>query len=407
MSPDIHGQCDPRFGRVRRAFAAQFEQGAEAGAAVCVCLGDEVVADLWAGDADPRSGRRWQHDTPCLAFSCAKAVTAVCALRLLAGGAAEMDGPVSQWWPEFAVAGKDRATAAHLLSHQAGLPAFSDPVTVRQSADPAALAARLAAQPPEWPPGTAHGYHALTFGWLAGEIVRRLSGQTVGQYLAEQVAGPHGLELWLGGPDEVIARAARITRRSQRPARIQGTAAAGQGPAAAERSPAAAKRSPARIQAAARGPALNLAARAFSNPDATCVPGGSNSPQVLRAGWPASGLLATAAGLAGFYRDLLAGRLLAPAALRSALLPRATGPDLVLGLSSAFGLGFMLPSDTFWVPPAGRASAFGHSGVSGAVGLGDTARGLAVGYVVNGIGDEASAAARAARLVSAAYQSTD
>jgi CubicO group peptidase (beta-lactamase class C family) len=128
---------------------------------------------------------------------------------------------------------------------------------------------------------------------------------------------------------------------------------------------------------------------------------------VLRAGWPASGLLATAGGLAGFYRDLLAGRLLDPAALRIALVPRATGPDRVLGINSAFGLGFMLPSDAFWVPPAGRASAFGHSGLSGAVGLGDTARGLAIGYVTNGIGDEISAAARAARLISAAYQSTD
>jgi CubicO group peptidase (beta-lactamase class C family) len=382
MSPDIYGRWDPRFARVRRVFAAHFERGEESGAAVCVYLGDEVVADLWAGDADPRSCRQWQRDTPCLTFSCAKAVTAVCALRLCAEGTVDVESPVSTWWPEFAVAGKDRATAAHLLSHQAGLPAFSDPVTVEESADPAALAARLAAQPPEWQPGTAHGYHALTFGWLAGEIVRRLSGRTVGQYLAEHIAAPHGLELWLGGPDEVIARAARITRRGQRPA---------------------GNPSPDQSQA----PAANLAARVFANPDATSVPGGSNSPEVLRAGWPASGLRATAGGLAGFYRDLLAGRLLDPAALRIALVPRATGPDRVLGINSAFGLGFMLPSDAFWVPPAGRASAFGHSGLSGAVGLGDTARGLAIGYVTNGIGDEISAAARAARLISAAYQSTD
>jgi len=150
----------------------------------------------------------------------------------------------------------------------------------------------------------------------------------------------------------------------------------------------------------------DLAARAFSNPDPTSVPGGSNSPEVLRAGWPASGLLATAGGLAGLYRDLLAGRLLDPAALRRALLPRATGPDRILGVSSAFGLGFMLPSETLWVPPAGRGSAFGHTGLSGAVGLGDTSRRLAIGYVTNLIGAE-TPAARAARLISAAYLSTD
>jgi len=384
MSHDIHGHCDPRFDRVRRTFAAHFERGDEVGAAVCVYLGDVLVADLWAGEADPRSGRPWQRDTPCLTFSCAKAVTAVCALRLCAQGAADVEGPVSAWWPEFAVAGKDRTTAAHLLSHQAGLPAFTAPVTVAESADPAALAAMLAAQPPEWPPGSDHGYHALTFGWLAGELVRRLSGRTVGQYLAEHIAGPHGLGLWLGAPDEVIARAARINR-----GRPPAGGTAGRPPAGGT-----------------AGRAPDLTARAFSNPDPTSVPGGSNSPGVLRAGWPASGLLATAGGLAGFYRDLLAGRLLDPAALRSALVPRVSGPDRILGMNSTFGLGFMRPSETFWIPPGGRDSAFGHTGLSGAVGLGDTVRGLAIGYVTSRMGGELSAA-RAARLVSAAYLSTD
>jgi CubicO group peptidase (beta-lactamase class C family) len=401
MSVDIHGHCDTRFARVRGAFAAHFERGEEVGAAVCVFLGDEPVVDLWAGQADARTGRAWQHDTPCLAYSCAKAVTALCALRLCAEGAADVEGLVSAWWPEFAVAGKEGTTTAHLLSHQAGLPAFSTPVTVAESADPAALAARLAAQPPDWVPGSAHGYHPLTFGWLVGELVRRLSGRTVGQYLADRVAAPNGLELWLGGPDEVIGRAARITRRGPRPVSepasgpVTGTPATGTTPATGSGTGSG---------TGIRMP--DLAARAFSNPDPTSVPGGSNSPEVLRAGWPASGLLATAAGLAGLYRDLLAGRLLDPAALRRALLPRATGQDRILGLSSAFGLGFMLPSETLWVPPAGRGSAFGHTGLSGAVGLGDTSRRLAIGYVTNLIGAEASAA-RAARLISAAYLSTD
>jgi CubicO group peptidase (beta-lactamase class C family) len=127
---------------------------------------------------------------------------------------------------------------------------------------------------------------------------------------------------------------------------------------------------------------------------------------VLRAGWPASGLLATASGLAGLYRDLLAGRLLDQAALRNALVTRAAGPDMILGFDSAFGLGFMLPSETLWVPPGGRDSAFGHAGLSGAIGLGDTSRRLAIGYVTNRLGADVSAA-RAARLIAAAYLSTD
>ena len=212
MEAGVQGHCDQRFSRVAAVFARHFERGEEAGAAVCVYQGDEMVVDLWAGHADPRAGRRWERDTPCLAFSCAKAVTATAALRLAAAGACDLDGPVAAWWPEFAAAGKARATGVQLLSHQAGLPAFRDPVTVAAAADPAAMAARLAAQTPEWEPGTAHGYHALTYGWLAGELVRRLSGQTVGEYLAEHIAGPHGLDLWLGPPDEVIGRAARISR---------------------------------------------------------------------------------------------------------------------------------------------------------------------------------------------------
>ena len=391
MTPEIQGYCSPRFARVRRAFAALFERGAEAGAGVGIYLGDELVTELWAGDADPRAGRAWQRDTPCLAFSCAKAVTAACALQLCSRANIDVNDPVAQLWPEFAVAGKERTTIAHLLSHQAGLPAFSDRVTVPQSADAAALAARLAAQAPEWEPGTAHGYHALTFGWLAGEIVRRLSGLTVGEYLAQNLAAQGGLELWLGGPAEVIGRAARLTRTG--PGRT-GPGRTGQG-----------GRAGARLAGAAGASAESGSARVFFNPDATSVPGGSNNPAVLQAGWPASGLLATARGLAGFYRALLSGPILAPAELRAATTVRASGRDRVLAVDSAFGLGFMLASPVLWVPPSARQSAFGHTGLSGALGIADPARGLAFGYVTRLMGDKPTTSARAARLLSAAYSS--
>ena len=408
METEIHGHCDQRFSRVGAVFARHFERGEESGAAVFVYQGDDIVAELWAGYADQRAGRQWERDTPCLTFSCAKAVTAASALRLAEEGGCDLDGPVTAWWPEFAAAGKERATGAQLLSHQAGLPAFRDPVSVAEAADPAAMAARLAAQPPEWEPGSAHGYHALTYGWLAGELVRRLSGQTVGAYLAERIAGPLGLGLWLGGPAEVIGRAARIGR---------GTAPGAAAPDSTD--PRGTPSPPGRtgppgstdprasvITAAVSAETADLARRAFGNPDPTSVPGGSNSVAVLSGGWPASGLLATAAGLAGFYRHLVAGRIVSPATLRGALAPRVSGTDRVLGVTTAFGLGFMLPSESFWVPRAAQRGAFGHTGLSGAIGLGDTSRGLAIGYVTNRMGNGAAAGTRAARLVSAAYAST-
>ncbi|MGE5291494.1 MAG: serine hydrolase domain-containing protein [Micromonosporaceae bacterium] len=421
----VHGWCDPRLRRVREVFTEHFTQGEEAGASACVYLGDDLAVELWGGVADVRTGRPWQRDTPCVAFSCTKALTATCALRLWQEGAYDVDGPVTAWWPEFGRHGKDRATAAHLLSHQVGLPAFDTPVSVAETTDPAALAERLAAQAPVWEPGTAHGYHALTFGWLAGEIVRRLSGQTVGEYIARHIAGPHQLDIWLGPPDDVIERAARLTARKpgppDPPARTKtkddakrlpragitraaagmpvGTAADAAAPGGAPGAEALARMN------AALGDQSSLLFRSFSIPDTRSVPGGSNNPDVMRAGWPASGALVTAPGLAGFYRQLIAGRILEPATLRSALVPRARGADRLLLIESSFGLGFMRPAWTFPTPPAGAESAFGHTGIGGAIGLADPRHGIAMAYIPNRMGDETSGGLRAYRLVEAVYDS--
>jgi CubicO group peptidase (beta-lactamase class C family) len=285
----VHGHCDPAFAAVRDAFERNFADGDELGAAVTVYVGDDLVVDLWGGIADRRTGRAWRQDTPCVAFSCTKAVTAAAALRLAEQGAYDMDEPVSRWWPEFAAHGKEATTAAHLLSHQAGLPVLETPFTAEQAADPKAVADRLAMQAPRWPPGTAHGYHALTYGWLVGEIVRRVGGRPVGAYVRAEFAGD--LDLWIGAPDDVIGRAARLTAR-----RPGGTEPAGEG---------VAQRRLNRLMDAYLDPAspLNLA---MNNP----APGngGYNNPVVLRGGWPAAGMVATATALAGFYRDLLAGR---------------------------------------------------------------------------------------------------
>ncbi|MFC4564696.1 serine hydrolase domain-containing protein [Nocardiopsis mangrovi] len=389
---EVHGDCAPGFERVRRVFEHNFTRGLETGAALAVYIGDEPVVDLWGGTADHTTDRPWEHDTPCFAFSCTKALTAASALRVAERGGHDLTAPVASWWPEFAAAGKGAVTGEHLLSHQAGLPTFDRTVAAAEAADPAAMAALLAAQRPRWEPGTGHGYHSFTFGWLAGEIVRRLDGRTVGAYVADEIAGPLGLDLWVGAPGDVLDRTARLTAGpAGARARRTGSGAPPTGDDAVSR-----------MARAAQDPD-SLLSRTFANPDMSGVPGRFNNRDVLAAGWPAAGVVTTAPALAGFYRDLLAGRIIAPATLHGALTPRVTGPDRVLLLDSSFGLGFMRPSLVFAVPRAAWRSAFGHTGSGGSIGLADVEHGVSLGYVMNRTGTELSGGLRSLRLLKAVY----
>uniref|UniRef100_UPI001C5DD472 serine hydrolase domain-containing protein n=1 Tax=Nonomuraea rhizosphaerae TaxID=2665663 RepID=UPI001C5DD472 len=203
--------CDPRFSRVREVFERHFAEGSELGAAFAVYLDGELVVDLWGGVADRRTERPWEQDTPAFAYSCTKALTATVLLQLAERGLVDVGAPVTSVWPEFGVRGKRHVTVEHLLSHQAGLPALDERVPVEEFEDLPAIAARLAGQEPIWRPGSAHGYHALTYGFLLGEVVRRVTGKSVGELVAAEIAGPLGLDLWVGAPGDVIARAARLT----------------------------------------------------------------------------------------------------------------------------------------------------------------------------------------------------
>jgi CubicO group peptidase (beta-lactamase class C family) len=386
MTKVVNGHCEERYAGVRDAFAAQFSAGRELGGAVAVVVGGELVVDLWAGVADHRTGRLWERDTPCLTFSCVKAVTATCVLMLAERGALDLDAPVAAYWPEFAAAGKERITVRQVLSHQAGLPAVTEPVSLEQGNDSVAMAARLAAQPPLWTPGEAHGYHALTFGWLLSEIVRRVSGQSIGAFIAEQIAGPMGLDLWVGAPEPVADRVARLASRF---------------PDDRASVPVGAPRAPVTGLAAALADPQSLTHTALLNPPLLSGPAAFNRRDVLTAQWPATGGVTTASSLATFYARLLDSRLLSGATLSAALEPQSRGRDRVLLMESAFGLGFMLPSEVFPVP---GPAAFGHSGAGGAFGMADPALDMSLAYVTNRLGSGVSPDSRSTELVAALYR---
>jgi CubicO group peptidase (beta-lactamase class C family) len=188
----VDGEVAPGFERVREAFGRNFEHGGDVGAALCVYRHGRKVADLWGGVADSGSGREWTRDTLQLVYSATKAATATCAHLLAQRDKLDLDRPVASYWPEFAAAGKADIPVRWLLSHRAGLPVIDQPIPLADLLAWDPMAAALAAQRPVWEPGTAHGYHGRTYGWLVGEVIRRVSGRSVGRFFAEEIAGRPG-----------------------------------------------------------------------------------------------------------------------------------------------------------------------------------------------------------------------
>lgn len=376
----ISGVCVEGFEPVRDAFAANFVEPGEVGAAVAVVVDGRPVVDLWAGVADPHTGRVWEERTPVLVYSTTKGLTAVCALLLWQGGALDIDAPVAGVWPAFAAAGKGGVTTRHLLSHQAGLPVFDEPITFEECHDLDLVADRLAAQAPHWEPGTAHGYHPLTFGWLVGEVVRRATGRTVGQMLADEVAGPLGMDTWIGLPPDREAEVARLL-----PGRLDLAVVDPDDPSMAF--------------LAAILDLESLTFRAFAVPPGQLDVESFNAADLHQAEWPAANGITTARSLARLYGELACDRVLSGATLDEASRPQSAGTDRVLAIPTSFGLGFSLSSEAVLHAPGG----FGHDGAGGSVAFADRSHGLGFGYVMNQLTASLGSDRRAGRLVKALY----
>jgi len=380
------GECDPAFRRVEEVFGELLEKR-EVGAGVSVWAGGRQVVDLWGGFMDRRRTRPWERDTLVVVYSTTKGMAALCAHRLVDRGELDLDAPVARYWPEFAAAGKGSIPVRFLLSHRAGLPALRSPLPPEALYDWGAMAGALAAEAPWWTPGEQHGYHAITFGFLVGEVVRRISGKRLGTFFREEIAGPLGLDFHIGLAAADDARCANLSNVDE-----------GQG---AERIVAAVMKDPA-----------GMVSRAFANPASSAAPGHARARDWRGAEIPASNGHGTARALARAYGALGNGgaldgyRLLSPEGIERCGSVQSDGPDLVLGVRTRFGLGFMLSQPDDPVARIGpNPRAFGHPGLGGSLAFCDPDAGLGFAYVMNGLDRNLLTSRRAAALVDAVYAS--
>lgn len=385
---DVHGTVTDGFEPVRDAFARNGERRGDRGAAVAVYQDGRKVVDLWGGlrDADAATGGDpWTEDTAQVIRSATKGVAAACLLLLHQRGQLDLDAPVGAYWPEFKAAGKERVTVRDVLAHRAGVPALDVPLTQEQALDGVSGPRAVAAQQPLFAAGAEHGYHAHTFSWLLGELVLRASGRTIGRYIADELARPLGLDLWVGLPEARAHRVGRIADVATPPAPASGGLRSRPKPS---------------VQAAYADPA-SLTRRAFGA--ITPLPD-ENDPAYRAGELAASNGVATARSLARFYAALTGGlddgarRLFAPATLTAARTRESDGPDRVLVVNTRFGLGYMLhgPSSPFLGP-----GSFGHPGRGGSLGFADPESGIGFGYVTNGTQRNVTADPRAQALVRA------
>jgi CubicO group peptidase (beta-lactamase class C family) len=367
-APVVHGRCEPAFEPVRASFAGILGAGTEVGAALAVYADGHPVIDMWGGHMDAERTRPWEADTIVNLYSVGKAVTAVCALRLVDAGRLDLDAPVARYWPEFAQAGKGLLPVRFLLTHQSGLPAIARPLPAGSVFEWDVMTEALAAQAPWWTPGEGHGYHVNMPGFLVGEVIRRITGKTIGTYLREEIAGPAGIDFAWGIGPEHDARCATLLPSPPGPESD------------------ALRRFLALDPGTLSGIAL-MRMNTYRNPPDISGTGVVNSRRWRAAEAPSTNGHGNARAVARLY-SALAGdgtldgvHIVSPDLVRMASAEQVYGEDIVLQRSTRFGIGFQLTQPERMLGPSPRA--FGHFGAGGSLGFADPDARVAFGYAMN------------------------
>ena len=361
----INGTVADGFGAIADAFERNFAEHDELGAAFSLYVDGEMKADLWAGVADKQTGRLWGEETLQLVYSTTKGAAAICVARLVEAGLVSYDEPVATYWPEFAANGKEAVTVRQLMSHQAGLAYATAPLSFDDLMAVTPVVEALAAQAPVWEPGTAHGYHAVTYGWLAGELVRRTDGRRIGQYFAEEVAGPLGLDFWIGLPESEEPRVSRL-----------------------EAAPPPTDPEALAMMMQIAGPGTVGFNALFMSGVMLAGPADAfNTREVHATEMPAANGITTARSLARMYAATVGAvdgvRLIDVSTMDAARAEAVNGPDACLVVPSRFGMGFMLDGE---LTPMLTPASFGHAGAGGSLGYADPEARIGYGYVMNQMG---------------------
>jgi CubicO group peptidase (beta-lactamase class C family) len=384
---EIQGTCEPKFHAVQQEFERNFRERGEVGASVCVTLRGQVMVHLWGGTARLDTGTPWTEETVSLVFSCTKGATALCAHILASRGLLDLDAPVAEYWPAFAQAGKANIPVKMLLNHQAGLPALRNLLPQDAFYDWEFMIAALEQEAPFWEPGSRNGYHGSTIGWLVGEVVRRVSGKSLGAFFRNEVAKPLGIDFWIGLPEQMESRVAPMIPGQQD------------------------AESP--VFAALADP-TSLQYLGFLNTGGYMARPDYDSRAAHAAEIGATGGITNARGLAGMYAPLACGgRELVnrDAVARMAAVSSATGRDAVLLIPTRFSLGFMKSMDNRRQPRGLQDSvilsedAFGHVGMGGSIGFADPKAELSFGYTMNKMGAGVLMNERGQGLIDAVYRS--
>ncbi len=373
---EIHGRCDERFESVREALSRNLDSGEELGASLVLDIDGDIVIDMWGGFRDQDRTVPWTQDTITNVWSTTKTVTSLAALMLVDRGELDVDAPVARYWPEFAANGKQDVLIRHLMSHASGVSGLDQPAVVEDLYDWEGSTSRMAAQAPWWEPGTASGYHALNYGHLVGEVVRRISGTTLKQFVAEEIAGPLGADFQIGAEESDWDRIADVVPPPPLPFDL------------AALDPA----SP--TVRTLTGPAITADVAntpGWRGADLGAVNGHGNARSVAR-------VMSTVAR--GGEVDGI--RLLGQGTIDLIFREQQNGIDLVLGVPLRFGIGYGLPKrDTMpWIPDE-KICFWGGWGGSAIVM--DVGRRMTISYMMNKMGAGIIGSERATEYGQAIY----